>query len=172
MFVGKLEEKKAPDVLLDAFLSGESGLDHLVFCGTGPMEPELGRSAREGPGVHFVGFQNQSRMPVAYRLGEVLVLPSRGPGETWGLAVNEAMACGRPAVVSDRVGCAPDLIQPTTGRVVPAGDATALAVALAEVASPGAARSMGAAARRLIGRWTLDEAAARMADAVRSLVPA
>ena len=170
VFVGKMENKKAPDVLLDAFLGGKSGLDHLVFCGTGPMEPELQLSARGRPDVHFVGFQNQSRMPIAYRLGEALVLPSRGPGETWGLAVNEAMACGRPAVVSDRVGCAPDLVRPATGRVVPSGDEAALAVALSEVAAPGVARSMGAAGRDLIGRWTLDEAAARIALAVRSLV--
>ena len=172
VFVGKLEAKKAPDVLLDAFLSGLSGLDHLVFCGTGPLEGELERTASGRPDVHFVGFQNQSRMPVAYRLGSVVVLPSLGPGETWGLAVNEAMACGRPAVVSDRVGCAPDLIRPDTGRVVPAGDAAALAAALAVVSTPGAADEMGAAARDLIGEWTLDEAAARIADAVHSLVPA
>ena len=172
VFVGKLEAKKAPDVLLESFFSGKSKLDHLLFCGSGPMERRLVETAGGRAGVHFLGFQNQSRMPVAYRLGDVLVLPSRGPGETWGLAVNEAMACGRPVVVSDRVGCAPDLVRPNTGRVVPAGDATALAMAVSEVVAPGVAVSMGAAARGLIGRWTLDEAAARMSDAVRSLVPA
>ena len=172
VFVGKLETKKAPDVLLDAFLGGRSGLDHLVFCGTGPMEDSLRAAASGRADVHFLGFQNQSRMPVAYRLGDVLALPSRGPGETWGLAVNEAMACGRPAVVSDRVGCAPDLVTPETGRVVPAGDARALAAALAEVAAPGAAERMGAAAREHVAGWTLGEAAARIAHAARSLVPA
>ena len=110
-------------------------------------------------------------MPVAYRLGDVVVLPSRGPGETWGLAVNEAMACGRPAVVSDRVGCAPDLIQPDTGRVVPVGDADALAVALAEIVRRPARPSADGRCRRaeLIGAWTLDEAAAASSEAsVRS----
>ncbi len=34
-----------------------------------------------------------------------------GPGETWGLAVNEAMACSRAVLVSDKCGCYPDLIQ-------------------------------------------------------------
>ena len=47
-------------------------------------------------------------MPVVYRVGDVFVLPSLH--ETWGLSVNEAMACGRPAIVSDRCGCAPELI--------------------------------------------------------------
>jgi len=60
--------------------------------------------------VLFLPFQNQSRMPLVYRLGDALVLPS-GYGETWGLAVNEAQACGRPALVSDCVGCARDIIR-------------------------------------------------------------
>jgi glycosyltransferase involved in cell wall biosynthesis len=60
--------------------------------------------------VVFLEFQNQSVMPVVYRLGDALVLPS-GYGETWGLAVNEAQACGRPSLVSDCVGCARDIVR-------------------------------------------------------------
>ena len=60
--------------------------------------------------VVFLEFQNQSQMPLVYRLGDALVLPS-GYGETWGLAVNEAQACGRPSLVSDCVGCARDIIR-------------------------------------------------------------
>src|SRR6185437_2908081 len=61
-------------------------------------------------------FQNQTRMPVAYRLADLFVLPS-AHDETWGLAVNEAMACGRPVLVSDRVGCAADVVDSGSGRV-------------------------------------------------------
>ncbi len=43
----------------------------------------------------FLDFQNQQKMPLVYRLCDIFVLPSMGPGETWGLAVNEAMACKR-----------------------------------------------------------------------------
>jgi glycosyltransferase involved in cell wall biosynthesis len=61
-------------------------------------------------------------MPVVYRLGDIFVLPSIGPGETWGLAVNEAMACKRPAVVSTKCGCAPDLVtEKNTGWVFEPG---------------------------------------------------
>ena len=49
-------------------------------------------------------------MPIWYRVADVFCLPSRGPGETWGLAVNEALACGCRVIVSDRVGCAEDLV--------------------------------------------------------------
>lgn len=41
----------------------------------------------------------------------VFVLPSKGPGETWGLCVNEAMACSKPVIVSDKCGCYIDLIK-------------------------------------------------------------
>ena len=49
-------------------------------------------------------------MPSVYKSADVFVLPSGGPGETWGLAVNEAMAAGKPVLVSDKCGCAPDLV--------------------------------------------------------------
>ncbi|GAB3947956.1 hypothetical protein GCM10028805_21170 [Spirosoma harenae] len=48
------------------------------------------------------------RVPEILALSNVLVLPSRS--EPWGLVVNEAMACGLPVIVSDRCGCAIDLV--------------------------------------------------------------
>ena len=68
------------------------------------------KTANSRGNVVFLEFQNQSAMPVVYRLGDAFVLPS-GYGETWGLAVNEAQACGRPSLVSDCVGCARDIIR-------------------------------------------------------------
>ena len=65
-------------------------------------------------------FQNQTRMPVVYRLGDLFVLPS-GFNETWGLAVNEAMACGRPVLVTNRVGCAEDVVDSSCGSVFSTG---------------------------------------------------
>jgi len=60
-------------------------------------------------------FQNQTQMPAIYQSADLFCLPSKGPGETWGLAVNEAMASGRAVLVSDKVGCAIDLVDPTVG---------------------------------------------------------
>src|SRR5262249_30567577 len=57
----------------------------------------------------FTGFLNQSEIVRAFVASDVLVLPSDG-GETWGVIVNEAMSCGKPCIVSDRVGCGPDLV--------------------------------------------------------------
>ena len=170
VFAGKLTSKKAPDVLLEAFLAFAPPEAHLVLVGSGPLEAAL-RDAAD-PRVHVVGFQNQSRMPAAYRLGDALVLPSRGPGETWGLAVNEAFAAGRPAVVSDRVGCAPDLVREgRTGHVVPAGDVAALGAALARLAAdPARTRAMGLEARRLVAGWSMDRQAEAVEEAVCAMV--
>ena len=120
LFAGKLEAKKQPLELAEAFASLHSQA-HLIFVGSGALEAELKERFEAHANIHFVGFQNQSKMPIWYRVADVFCLPSRGPGETWGLAVNEAMACGCRVIVSDRVGCAEDLVEGQPfGRIIPA----------------------------------------------------
>jgi glycosyltransferase involved in cell wall biosynthesis len=87
------------------------------------------------------------------------VLPSDG-GETWGLVVNEAMACGLPCIVSDKVGCGPDLIaRDETGTIYPVGDVDALAKAMSRMAAdPVALAAMGARAQEKIGGHSIDAA--------------
>lgn len=109
LFVGKLEAKKDPDFLLRLLHVLDDPAFHVVYVGNGHLEAALRQKADGHPRVHFLGFRNQQAMPEIYRIADVLVLPSRW-NETWGLAVNEAMACGRTVLVSDRVGCAPDLV--------------------------------------------------------------
>jgi glycosyltransferase involved in cell wall biosynthesis len=106
-----------------------------VFVGSGELEPALRADAEAlGARAHFAGFKNQSELPRYYAAADVLVLPSDG-GETWGLVVNEAMACGLPAIVSDAVGCAPDLIEEgRTGFTFPVGDCAQLALRLESLA--------------------------------------
>ncbi|HKO18498.1 MAG TPA: glycosyltransferase family 4 protein, partial [Acidobacteriaceae bacterium] len=168
LFGGKLEKKKSPDLLLRSFLAHARPEAQLIFVGTGELEGELRRTAGSDSRIHFLGFQNQSVMPVVYRLADVYVLPSGGPGETWGLAVNEAMASERPVIVSDRVGCAADLvIDGETGFTFPHGDEIALGEALQRILlDTTRSRSLGAAASRLIERWSLLEQAARIEKAV------
>lgn len=109
-FVGKFQAKKAPLFLVRAFQHIRDPRAHLLMVGNGELEQQLKEISAGNANIHFLPFQNQSRMPVVYRIGDVFCLPSGGPGETWGLAVNEAMACGKPVLVSDRCGCAPDLV--------------------------------------------------------------
>ena len=111
LFVGKFIEMKRPvDLLLALARLREQGVAAIgVFVGAGELEAELQAVAeRLGVTAKFVGFKNQTELPAYYVSADVLILPSES--ETWGLVVNEAMACGLPAIVSDAVGCAPDLI--------------------------------------------------------------
>ncbi|MEJ8816948.1 glycosyltransferase family 4 protein [Lacibacter sp. H407] len=125
LFAGKLEPKKDPGLLIDAFLRLSQHQVRLIMVGNGVLEQELKQKAADDSRIVFLGFQNQQQMPVIYRLGDVFVLPSKGPGETWGLCVNEAMASGRPVIVSDRCGCAGELIS-GNGKAFRAGDLHAL----------------------------------------------
>jgi glycosyltransferase involved in cell wall biosynthesis len=157
LFAGKLEDKKAPELLLQCMIRRNEPNEHLVLVGSGPFEPALRRMAQESRRIHFLGFQNQSAMPIVYHMADVFVLPSRGPGETWGLAVNEAMAAGRPVIVSDRVGCAPDLVKDDqTGFVFPSGSETQLQACLARLLDNRSFRTeLGRNAAREIARWSL-----------------
>lgn len=121
LFAGKFETKKNPMLLISAIQQLNASSNHqlnLLMIGNGPMESELKHLANNQNNIKFLPFQNQSVMPVVYRLGDIYCLPSKGPGETWGLAVNEAMACSRSVIVSDKVGCAVDLVvENVTGKV-------------------------------------------------------
>lgn len=175
LFAGKFETKKCPLQLLEAFASLGHPTARLVFVGAGHQETELRRRATAlAPGrVLFQGFQNQSAMPRTYALADLLVLASFGPGETWGLCVNEAMNLARPVLVSSHVGCGPDLVIPgQTGWIVPAADPACLSSALAEaLADPEKLRAMGQAARRHIDRFSYAEATAGLLQALEAVVP-
>lgn len=136
LFAGKLIEKKRPlDLIRALALSENAGCRvQAVFAGSGDLQEELRReAAQRGVSATFLGFQNQSRMPSIYAAADLLVLPSDHL-ETWGLVVNEAMACGTPAVVSDAVGCGPDLIEAgRTGAIFPLGDVAMLDAAMQSI---------------------------------------
>jgi len=114
LYAGKFEEKKNPGILLQAFIELNNPDVRLLFVGNGILEINLKSqiSNLKSDNIHFIDFQNQTQMPVIYQACDLFCLPSKGPAETWGLAVNEAMACGKAILVSDQVGCAADLIKP------------------------------------------------------------
>jgi glycosyltransferase involved in cell wall biosynthesis len=130
-FVGKLVENKRPADLIRALAARPPGSNAWgLIIGSGPLLQELEHLVAElDAPVRFAGFRNQSELPRFLAAADALVLPSTS--ETWGLAVNEAMACGLPAIVSSGTGCAPDLIENgRTGYQFPVGDVGALKDAL------------------------------------------
>jgi glycosyltransferase involved in cell wall biosynthesis len=162
LFAGKLETKKRIMDLLGAMGVARQNCPaiHLLVAGTGDLMEEARQFAesRSLP-VTFAGFLNQSQITRAYAAADCLVLPS-DYGETWGLVVNEAMACGLPAIVSDQVGCAPDLVEEgVTGGVFPCGDINALAQKLQAFASdPDRLVRMGEEARQRINDYSVERA--------------
>jgi glycosyltransferase involved in cell wall biosynthesis len=123
LFAGKLEPKKRP---LDLVRAAHAMTDrpHLLVAGSGPLEEEMRAAAGQlGVGLTLRGFVNQSQMPGMYAAADCLALPSDAR-ETWGLVVNEALASGLPCVMSDQVGCAPDLGGEATGGVCATSEPT------------------------------------------------
>lgn len=171
LFAGKLEPKKRILDLVGAMSLAARGHRpvHLLVVGSGVLMAEAqALAARERVPATFAGFLNQTELPQAYAAADCLVLPS-DYGETWGLVVNEAMACGLPAVVSDRVGCGPDLVESgATGMLFPFGDVPALGGMLRSLAAqPGSLAEMGARAKERIGRYSVEQAVAGTVEAVR-----
>lgn len=143
LFVGKFIDKKRPQDFVRAVADARKQQPALVgvMVGSGPLHAELQQlSTSIGADVRFAGFRNQTELPTMFAAASFLVLPSDG-GETWGLVVNEAMACGLPAIVSDRVGCAPDLIaDESTGYQFPVADISTLADRMVRLTSAIVAR--------------------------------
>jgi len=159
LFAGKLEEKKDPALLLDAFINlNKAGL-HLLFVGNGPLEQQLKAKAERNDNVHFIDFSNQSQMPAVYQACDLFCLPSKGPGETWGLAINEAMASGRAIIVSDKTGAAIDLVETGQNGVIFKADSLAdLTGKLDKVTGAGkkGLAEMGKISKKMIEKWSFE----------------
>jgi glycosyltransferase involved in cell wall biosynthesis len=173
LFASKLQKRKLCSDLVEAYARLIAGgateeQPYLLIVGDGEERAALERQVDSLGlnGVRFCGFRNQSEMPRFLELATVFVLPARH--EPWGLIVNEAMAAGRAVIVSDDVGCQPDLVTDgVEGCVYPMGDVEALTAALQRVlATPESAQRMGEAARRRIGRWSFEEDVAGLKQAL------
>lgn len=165
LFAGKLEEKKSPLLLLRAFLAAGIADAHLLFTGSGQLEAYLQTEASGHHNIHFRDFQNQSEMPAMYQACDVFCLPSKGPGETWGLAVNEAMACGKAVLVSDKCGCAIDLVTGDNGLIFGSENMIELITALKNVAlSKDSLKKMGQQSALLIKAWSFAHIANAIED--------
>jgi glycosyltransferase involved in cell wall biosynthesis len=167
LYAGKFEPKKRPVELMRIV----QGLDDLgavlILVGGGELQSEVDAIAASDPErFRVLPFQNQSRMPIVYRLGDLCVLPS-AYGETWGIAVNEALACGRPVLVSDRVGCAADLVHADCGGVFPWNDELAWKrMTDAMIGSTEALARMRVAAARRAARFDISVTEEALVDAM------
>ncbi len=131
LFAGKLEKKKQPDLLIESFVALNIESAFLIIAGSGELEQTLKDAYLSHPFIKFIGFKNQYQMPAVYNCCDVFVLPSKGPNETWGLAINEAMAAGKAIIASDKCGASYDLVKNNkNGFVFESGNSISLKAAL------------------------------------------
>lgn len=165
LFAGKLQARKRPDLLLRAWrrANWQGERPALVFVGDGELMAQL--QARRDKDVSFIGFVNQSTLPAYYDLADLFVLPS--VQEPWGLAVNEAMACGTAAIVTDEVGAARDLIHDGNGYVIPVDHVGRLSQVL--VAGLAQSEELGRKAQSSIMAWGFEQDVIGLRDSLDRL---
>ncbi|GEM_PF-1117335 len=173
IFVGRLApEKNLPFVLQALQVMRARGVSpefRLVVVGTGPEESgwrSLVKELRLESVVEFVGYQTQAELPAFFGRSDILVLPSTR--EPYGLVVLEAMAAGLPVLVSDRCGCAVDVVTPETGWLFSPDDLETLVGRLTEISqmSNQELHQMGVAARQVACEYGPGESAARVMSLV------
>lgn len=169
--VSRLAPAKQPAMLIEAFRRVRAR--HrcgLLLVGSGPLEAELRVLVEQEqiPDVHFAGFLNQSEISGAYAAADTFALLSAW-GETFGVAVAEAMHFGLPLVLSDKVGSGPDLLgDGGNGFVVPRDDVAAAARALETLVVDADMRQrFGEASADRVAARGLDQAAAGALEAIR-----
>jgi len=164
LYVSKLTKRKRAQDLLEAYIrlspDGHSEPNpYLLIIGEGECRPMLESRIKslKWPSVKILGFKNQSELPAFFELCDIFVLPS--VYEPWGLVVNEAMSAGRAVIVSDQVGCAPDLVKDgQNGFVFKAGDTLQLADVLKRITQNNdLAKKMGLKSREIIGKWGIEQ---------------
>ena len=169
LFAGKFIPKKRVSDLLEAAARVPEA--RVVLVGDGPLKERLEARANQPDlkgRVEFVGFKNQKELPAYLAGADCLVLPSDGT-ETWGVIVNEAMACGLPAIASDACGCCPDLIEKgKTGYSFPVGDTHALAARMGQFIS-NRNQDWLSAVQGKIRNYTIEKATAGLFQAVEQL---
>jgi glycosyltransferase involved in cell wall biosynthesis len=170
LFSGKLVRRKGPEMVAHAVAGLPAGVRErvaLVFLGDGELRPALEVLARR-LGLHkvcFLGFRNQTELSRYYHAANLVVLPSV-QSETWGLVVNEALHHGVPCVVSNAVGCAPDLVEPgVTGEVSETGSTPSLTAALLRALAMVNRHDIRDACRARVADYSVERAARGIAEA-------
>ncbi len=174
LYASKFIRRKHPDDVIRAMarLWNKGHSAALFMVGTGEMEHELRdlTASLSVGNVVFAGFINQAELPKVYVAADIFVLPSEN--EPWGLIVNEVMCAGIPVVISDEVGCVPDLVKDgVNGYHMKAGDIGSLALALEKLLADETLRQrMGAAGLSVMSGWSYEQCRQGITAALRRCV--
>lgn len=124
LYLGRIHEKKGGDLLVDAFarVLGDSPDLHLVMAGPGDDDivgqlkgraEQLGIASR----ISWTGMLSGELKWGAFYAADVFCLPSHQ--ENFGIAVVEALACGKPVLISDKVNIWREIMNDGAGMVGP-----------------------------------------------------
>lgn len=129
LFVGRLQERKRADVLIDACANLPEELrPQLHIVGDGPVKNSLMQLAQERyPQTKFYGALHGKELASLFQKADLFVLPGTG-----GLAVQEAMSYALPVIVGEADGTQSDLVRPENGWMLKRGDADELAEKIQE----------------------------------------
>lgn len=127
IYVGRLAEVKNLHFLINVF--NEFSNLTLDIVGFGPLEKELKMLA--GPNIIFHGAVDNEALPSYYAAADVFILASKS--EPWGIVVEEALNNGLPVIVSDKVGCAEELVNESNGLIFKSDDADSLREAIKKI---------------------------------------
>lgn len=172
LYVGRFSPEKNLPRLLKAYkkYKDASGKDSwgMVLVGSGPQEDDLKRlaSSLSLDDVLFTGYKQIDELPTYYALASCFVLPS--VSETWGLVVNEAMACGLPILASNRCGCVPELVHAgINGYTFEPDSIDSMTYFMMRVSSGKVdLGEMGEASKRIIANYTPYSWARALADCI------
>lgn len=157
LYAGKFEAVKNLKILIEVFNSfNPLPKVKLLLVGNGTEEYKLKAAAVNNPNIQFLDFQNQRFLPVVYSVCDIFCLPSYS--ETWGLAINEAMAAGKAIITSDKVGCAADLVKEgINGYIFKSNDVEDLKEKLSFLINhPSMIIGFGKQSEQLIKNWSFD----------------
>lgn len=169
--VGRLSPEKGIDTLMRA-ISTISGLDlHIVLAGSGPEKDNLSALADKLKlRVTFTGFMRDEKLADLYSAADIFALPSLS--EAWGLVVNEAMEFSLPLVLSDHVGCVPELLsEGKNGYSFPAGQEAELAECIRLLAENDSLRAeMGRLSREIVSAHSIENWADAVCEACEKII--
>lgn len=158
---GRFIPKKNFPRLIEAFnryrrRASDRGAWDLVILGDGDERPAIEQAIATHEitdAVHLPGFRQYDELPQYYGLAGAFVHPSTR--EQWGLVVNEAMAAALPVLVSNRCGCAGELVEEgSNGYTFNPYDTGALADSLHSIAHGDVSLGrMGNHSQEIIADW-------------------
>lgn len=160
-YAGKLDENKNVQLIVDTAKELARNDITFVIIGNGVKETELKEQCLFLQNIQFHPFANQSEMPLLYSVCDIFCLPSHL--ETWGLAINEAMASGKCVITTPNVGCAVDLVKEANGYIIRSAVELTMLLSHIDIKT---IRIKGENSRRVIVDWSFEKISNNIAKAL------